>query len=415
MIRSLLAPALWSLAMHLPFPAAATQILGADLQKLTVFSATDTTTGASTIIFGSGMAGGIATFGSGSSVWGDFSAVGATSLGGSSSVLNGHLTSAGAISIDAGTIVAGAIVTGAAATIGAGSTVGGHVHAAAAATVGAEARVAGDVLAGAAATIGADASVAGAVGAVAAITLGAGSSVGSQHTLDTAPVDGVVLAARLSDAASANQVQVAAAQSAFALMTTTTFLASAMAGDTLLPAGVYSADSLSIAASATLTLDGFYDPNRYWVFNIGNDFTTGALSRIVLLGGASGNSIIWNIGGFASLGADSQLRGTVLARSYVSVGANAGVTGVGGTCGGVFSALSYVTLGAGTTMGDSACRGIDDNFERGDDGVAVHFIESVAPLPEPSTWMMSIAGFSLLGVSLRRGRRSLSRPTCPRP
>ncbi|MFT7009060.1 MAG: hypothetical protein ACJAXJ_003608 [Colwellia sp.] len=108
--------------------------------------------------------------------------------------------------------------------------------------------------------------------------------------------------------------------------------------------------SLITAAGITLTLG---DENDIidWVFNITNMMTLAAGTKIILAGNGS---VTWNLGGYASIAADAEIVGTILARGYVSTGVGSKVTGVDTNssipsqsyCGGLFSATSYVTIGA---------------------------------------------------------------------
>lgn len=107
---------------------------------------------------------------------------------------------------------------------------------------------------------------------------------------------------------------------------------------------VYNAFSLITGAGVTITLIGSHD----WVFNIDNMLSLGAGSEIKLEEDSTG-SVTWNVGGYASLGENAKLVGTVLSSGYISTGAGTEVTAApsasGDYCGGLFSANSYVTLG----------------------------------------------------------------------
>lgn len=114
---------------------------------------------------------------------------------------------------------------------------------------------------------------------------------------------------------------------------------------------VYNAASLTTAAGIILTLDGNYD----WVFNINDILSLGAGTKMVLTGG-SDVSVTWNVGGYASIGADAEIVGTILAHGYISTGVRAKVTGAASAsvssepaqsyCGDLLSATSYITIGA---------------------------------------------------------------------
>ncbi len=185
-------------------------------------------------------------------------------------------------------------------------------------------------------------------------------------------------------------------------MAATNFLPATIAVDISLAAGVYSANSLTTAASTTLTLDGGGLAKQFWVFNINDSFTMGASSKTVLIGGAANNSIIWNTGGFTSLGADSLLLGTLLSNSYISIGANTSIFGNGASCGGAFSALSSLFLVANSVIGKSGCRGVDNGFRLNNRNEAVFIGSQNEPIPEPQTWVLFLIGVSVVGFAARR-------------
>lgn len=398
---------LLSILVFTPSQVSATALLGQNLQDLSVFSNTYATTGANSSVFGSVMTGDVGTSGAGGYISGSFTTVGAATIGAGGSTVGGDITSGGAMTTGASSIVVGNITAGGAATVGASSAVGGNVAAAGAVSTGSASQVAGNVQSGGAASIGIGGTVGGTVSAIGAIALGAGSVVPSQQVLAIPPVNAAALVASLSDRVASNQLQILAAQAAFSKMDTTTFLDATMTADTTLFSGVYSADSLSTTAGTTLTLDGQGRTDQFWVFNIADILSTGALTKVVLLNGATGGSIIWNAGGYASLGADSVFLGTLFTKANISVGANAKASSIGGSCGGLFSALSYISSGAGAQIGGSGCSGIDKGFNIGNDGKAYH-VESlpagIPPVPEPAMWALWTCGFALIGGRLRRRR-----------
>lgn len=386
----------------LPSQVSATALIGQNLQVLSVFSNTYATTGANSSVFGSLMTGDVGTSGAGGYISGSFTAVGAATIGGGASRVGGNITAGGALTTGASSIVIGNITSGGATTVGAASIVGGNVAAAGAVTTGTASSVGGNVQSGGAASIGVGGSVGGSVASVGAYSQGAGSTVPSQTFILAPPVDTAVLVATLTDTVAFNQSQLLAAQAAFSRMVTTTFLDATITADTTLFSGVFSADSLSTTASTTITLDGQNKVDQFWVFNIANILATGASSRIVMINGANSNSVIWNAGGYAALGANSLFMGTLISRNNISVGANAEALGAGQSCGGLFSALSYLSTGDGAKIGGEGCTGVGTGFEVDADGVAYHTESSVGAVPEPAMWAMMIMGFGLVGTSMRR-------------
>ena len=386
----------------LPSPVSAAVLIGQNLQVLSVFSKTYAITGANSSVFGGLMTGDVGTSGAGSFISGSFTTVGAATVGGGTSRVGGNITAGGALTTGAGSIVGGNITSGGAATVGAAGTIGGNVAAGGAVSTGTASSVGGNVSSGGAASIGVGGSVGGSVAAVGAYSQGAGSTVPAHTFITTPPVDTTVLVANLTDTVAFNQIQLLAAQAAFSRMVTTTFLDATITADTILFSGVYSADSLSTTASTTIMLDGRNKTDQFWVFNIANILVTGASSKIVMINGANSNSVIWNAGGYADLGANSLFMGTLISRNNISVGANAEALGAGQSCGGLFSALSYLSTGNGAKIGGEGCTGVGTGFKADENGVAYHSNASVEAVPEPAMWAIMVIGFGFIGTLMRR-------------
>jgi hypothetical protein len=256
----------------------------------------------------------------------------------SSSFSNVSIFAGAALTTGDSAVLNGDIMTGAATNIGANATLGGNIFSGAATTTGANADVSGDILSGAAVTAGAGATIDGDIAAVAAITAGAGSS---QETLaDT------LMASEQADALA----HVIDAQSTLQAMGGEAL--GAVLGNVTLDAGVYSAASLSTTAGTTLTLDGQGLDDQTWIFNVADVLALGANTTIELINAGEGSSVIWNsYDGYATIGADADIIGTVYAHSYITVGANTYITGPDGTNGGLFTETGAINLGAGANVG----------------------------------------------------------------
>jgi hypothetical protein len=136
----------------------------------------------------------------------------------------------------------------------------------------------------------------------------------------------------------------------------------------------------------------------------------GAGSKIVMVNGANSDSVIWNAGGYAKLDLDSSFLGTLLARDYINVGAKAQALGPGGSCGGLFSALSYVSTGDAAQIGGDGCSGIASGFHvDSDSGVAYHAASQLVAfqVAEPPMWALWTSAFGFLALSIRRKRTAL--------
>jgi hypothetical protein len=387
--------------------AAAPALVSEGLQNLTIFSQTYTTTGANSLVSGNVLSGDVSSTGANASVAGNLVSVGAVTIGGAGSKVSGNILSGGVLTTGDGSVVGGNITSSGASTVGANSKIGGNMVSGGAATTGASSTVTGNIQSGGAASVGAVSTIGGTVAAVGAISIAAGSTVGLQSTLSSSPIDATATTAAINATVTADALQVSAAQIALSAMGAGHVLAATITTNLTLDSGVYSAASLSTAAGTTLFLDGQNLSNQYWVFNIADILATGVSTNIELINAGLNSSVIWNIGGYASLGASSRFLGTTLADLYISVGANTDVAGVGNSCGSLYSATSYVSTGDAATIGGIDCISTDSGFVVDQAGTAQY---SLAPLidnqtsaPEPASWALLITGVFLTGL-LKRSR-----------
>jgi hypothetical protein len=98
-----------------------------------------------------------------------------------------------------------------------------------------------------------------------------------------------------------------------------------LGGDILGP-GVHRSDS-SFLLNGILTLDGAGDSAAVWIFQMGSTLTTGSASSINLINGAQAGNVFWQVGSSATLGSSSQMAGTILAQTAISLNAGATVEG----------------------------------------------------------------------------------------
>ena len=252
---------------------------------------------------------------------------------GDSAVVTGDVMSGSYTSLGAGAKVDGGIFSGGYTTTGAMSAI-----------TGATSTVSGSVLSGSYVTTGVSSIISGAVAAVGYISEGAGSSAGSTKE--------VLPAALMTKEQSIDLQHVIDARAALNAMGSGTALGATMDGTaTQLVAGVYSAASLTTAAGTTLTLDGQGLANQTWVFNITDLLTFGASTKIILTNAGAGASVIWNSGGYVTLGANAEILGSIFAHNYIVAGADAIITGTNGSNGGLLAQNGYITLGAGAKVG----------------------------------------------------------------
>jgi hypothetical protein len=228
-------------------------------------------------------------------------------------------------------------------------------------STGAGAKVNGDVQANNYVTTGAYSSVTGFIETGAAVTLGANASVGDVSD-DAAVTFGANAylsgTAFYTETSKFRYQEVIGAQSEFKAMGKgegVIPLAPTITTSRDLDPGFYSAASLATTAGITIQLNAHDQPGN-WLFNITDILSFGANTKIELInpGPEGTNRILWNSGGYTSVGAGAQIKGTILAHTYVSTGAGSTLTGVD-SCGGIFSATSYVSIGADSVVGSKDC------------------------------------------------------------
>ena len=259
-----------------------------------------------------------------------------------------------------GETVYGNILANTYVTMGAGSRVTGDIQTGTILTTGASATVEGSTLAAGASTLGASSKVYSGLQSGTAVTLGASSQVQGDLEYGTVVTYG---ASATSSNPGVNNTTVPViidehqwvldAQSALDSMAVTANIAPGnIALATTFTPGVYDVNGLlTVTAGVTLTLDA-QDSDGDFIFNISNYLTFGAGVNVVVVNGTANNRVIWNAtGGYVSIGANANIVGTILAREYVSTGADSSVSGVGYCGGAVYSGASYVSIGAGAVVG----------------------------------------------------------------
>ena len=161
-----------------------------------------------------------------------------------------------------------------------------------------------------------------------------------------------------------------------------------MTGDTF-TAGVYNAaTSLALGVvGGTVTLDGENNPDAVFIFQIGSTLVTAASTTVLLVNGAQACNVFWQVGSSATLGANSNFSGTILASASASLGAGVNVEGR------VLASTGAVTL-INDTINTPACAPSS--------GV------SATPLFDTARWPVVVLAFALgVGVLILRRRDRL--------
>ncbi|MEU7764831.1 ice-binding family protein [Nocardia sp. NPDC049190] len=107
--------------------------------------------------------------------------------------------------------------------------------------------------------------------------------------------------------------------------TPTAFVTTDLAGQTL-TSGVYKAVA-GIDLNGTVTLDGQGNPNAVFIFQAGTTLITGASSVVNLINGATASNVFWQVGSSATLGANTNFAGNILAFTSVTVTGGTTVNG----------------------------------------------------------------------------------------
>jgi hypothetical protein len=103
-------------------------------------------------------------------------------------------------------------------------------------------------------------------------------------------------------------------------------IAGDLGGMTLAP-GVYKSTSTLEITSADVTLDAGGNSNAVYIFQIASSFTVGVGRQVILTGGADRSRIFWQVGSSATLNANSNVSGNILALTTISMGTGAALNG----------------------------------------------------------------------------------------
>lgn len=115
-------------------------------------------------------------------------------------------------------------------------------------------------------------------------------------------------------------------------------------GNATLPPGTYiSSAGTTIGVSGVLTLDGQGDANAEWFFQAPTALTVANNSQILLTNGAKASNVWWYVGSSATINADSEFQGNILASASISM--LSGATSCGRLLAGAEGAGAFTFLG----------------------------------------------------------------------
>ena len=158
-----------------------------------------------------------------------------------------------------------------------------------------------------------------------ATTINADLGIWPGNTLTGAPtVTGTI---HLGDVAAQNaQGALTAAYNDAAGRAAGSTIAGDLGGLTLAP-GVRKSTSTLAITSADVTLDGGGNANAVFIFQIASSFTVDVGRQVILANGAQPSNIFWQVGSSATLNTNSNVSGSILALTTISMGTGAVLDG----------------------------------------------------------------------------------------
>jgi hypothetical protein len=184
------------------------------------------------------------------------------------------------------------------------------------------------ILAGSTITSAGPTLVAGAAGTLANLGVTPGTAVtGFIGILPGGPgtVDGMILVSPNPTVAQA-KIDLTTAFNDAAGRTTATPVAGDI-GSQILPPGLYKSTSSLAITSGHLILDAQGNANAVWIFQMGSTLTTAADRSVFLINGAQASNVFWQVGSSATLGTNSQFKGSLLVATSITLSANATLEG----------------------------------------------------------------------------------------
>jgi type VI secretion system secreted protein VgrG len=181
----------------------------------------------------------------------------------------------------------------------------------------------------------------------------------------------------------------AAALSAYnvaAGLTPTDTLTEADLGGLMLTPGVYAFSGSAIGLTGPVTLDFQGLSDTEFVFQIDSAFTTASASSVVITDPGQDDSVFWQVGSTATLGATTAFYGNILADQNIILDAGATIA-----CGSALSLNGAVTLSTNTIS--------TGNCLSGSHGSST---------PEPATPTLLALGFAAIAfLSIKRSRAGI--------
>jgi len=174
-----------------------------------------------------------------------------------------------------------------------------------------------------------------------------------------------------------------------------------LGGLTLTPGVYFFATSAQLTGTLTLNAEGL--PNATWVFQIGSTLTTASSSVVSIINPGANDSLYWQVGSSATLGATTDFEGNIVALTSITMN-----TGATDECGRILARNGAVTLDNNTISTgcqDVTGEGNSGGLSGGTSGTTGGGGGGTVGVPEPASIALLLAGLLPLGLfKLRKSR-----------
>lgn len=109
--------------------------------------------------------------------------------------------------------------------------------------------------------------------------------------------------------------------------------------------GIYKSTSSLAITSGDVTLDAQGNPDAVFIFQIASTLTTASGSHVILVNGATACNVFWQVGSSATLGTNSEFKGSIMADQSITITTGAKVEGR------VLARIGAVTLDSNVITG----------------------------------------------------------------
>jgi hypothetical protein len=168
-----------------------------------------------------------------------------------------------------------------------------------------------------------------------------GTSIQGGYTIDGGVVE--------NDSSGFAESVLVAHDEAMALHCNEKTMASEIGGMTFTPGTYRSASSINVVVGTFVTLDGLDEPNPVFLFIAVSTLVTAENTKFILKNGAKAENILWVLGSSATLGANSIVEGSIMAKKSITFGEKSTLNG----CALAIAAVTFESEGMVDVEADS--------------------------------------------------------------